>query len=760
MKKTVLCILISVLCFLPSAFPAESGVEAKVIPAGNLPVSVRPGLFGDSGVALTNVATVTDLAGKLDASAATAQAYGSVYIHDGTNTINLTPTNYTPIQMWATNSPQSKAPPLNCVALTNGIRVLVSGVYNVSYNISMTGQNNSIVEAGLFVDEVHQDSTEFNRKISTGADVGSASAGGQLYLTSNQVVSVRRITDTAGAYTVVQGQLIVTKIGLTVQNLPIVTTVAEGNTNNVIAGDAVKNALDSKVNQGNLIATSNTLDAIHIGIFGQSKAVFTYGGNAGLTGEQATGITNTFMVDQTETLGTFYVQTNISCVTTSRWSIELKMAQSLRDRTGKQIYVSKGARSGTTITNFMTGGPYNFTITNALNRMSTIFTNAGKLTAVCWLQGETDAGYTTSSVAYASNLRTMIAQIRALPSVSYNTPIFINDIQPVQGTMAYISLVTKAFYDVAKEDPYVIVVTNGDIAVSADTVHFDEAGQLLLGQRFADYIYNYLSNNATMSQGAVKGEKITAKTLVTDSLIMSDGSSLADCIIPISEQGLWLYAPLRGSLADVSTNGHTNVVFGTQTWPSDSLGQYFLSTNETTYGRIYNFPAITNSDYTVSFAVKRNWGVASGSLNYMMQISSGLIIAITSGTSTNPYTASTPKVTFKDASGTAFAYDVGAQIGTNEFERFAMTVDRNSTNSVIRFYYNGRPATRALPTNDLSVTSGTATTDLTLGNTATNTFLNGGLRDVVVYGRVLSEDEVRRLHANQEQNRSGIRGIN
>jgi len=27
----------------------EAGVEAKVIPAGNIPVSVRPGLLGDSG---------------------------------------------------------------------------------------------------------------------------------------------------------------------------------------------------------------------------------------------------------------------------------------------------------------------------------------------------------------------------------------------------------------------------------------------------------------------------------------------------------------------------------------------------------------------------------------------------------------------------------------------------------------------------------------------------------------------------------------
>ena len=185
------------------------------------------------------------LSNKLDASAATAQAYGSVYIHDGTNTINLTTTNYTPIQMWSTNTSQSKAAPLNCVAMTNGVRVLVSGVYNVSYSLSMTGQNNSIVEAGLFIDEVHQDSTEFNRKISTGTDVGSASAGGQLYLTSNQVISVRRATDVAGAYIVVQGQLIVTKVGLTVIDAfdQIAQSLASGSSNEVPSVAAVNAGL-------------------------------------------------------------------------------------------------------------------------------------------------------------------------------------------------------------------------------------------------------------------------------------------------------------------------------------------------------------------------------------------------------------------------------------------------------------------------------------------------------------------------------------
>lgn len=62
MKKTVLCILIYDLWLLTSAFSAESGLEAKAIPAGNLPVSLRTGLVGDSGISAAEIATTQSVA--------------------------------------------------------------------------------------------------------------------------------------------------------------------------------------------------------------------------------------------------------------------------------------------------------------------------------------------------------------------------------------------------------------------------------------------------------------------------------------------------------------------------------------------------------------------------------------------------------------------------------------------------------------------------------------------------------------------------
>jgi len=65
MKKIVYLVTsILWLCQCQPLPASEAGVESKVIPAGNIPVSIRPGLLGDSGKSAADVATSADLAGK------------------------------------------------------------------------------------------------------------------------------------------------------------------------------------------------------------------------------------------------------------------------------------------------------------------------------------------------------------------------------------------------------------------------------------------------------------------------------------------------------------------------------------------------------------------------------------------------------------------------------------------------------------------------------------------------------------------------
>jgi lysophospholipase L1-like esterase len=68
MKKMLFASVMVCLLEFACTCRGESGVESKVIPAGNIPMSIRPGLLGDSGVAAGDLATVNDLATKLSIS--------------------------------------------------------------------------------------------------------------------------------------------------------------------------------------------------------------------------------------------------------------------------------------------------------------------------------------------------------------------------------------------------------------------------------------------------------------------------------------------------------------------------------------------------------------------------------------------------------------------------------------------------------------------------------------------------------------------
>lgn len=177
------------------------------------------------------------------------QAYGSVYIHDGTNVLAAVTNAYTPVVTWKTAVTNDQAPSINATLMTNGITVLSAGTYKVSHQLSYSGVLSGDIEAAIMINGVHQAHAEFERKLGTGGDVGSASAHGLFYLESNDVVNVAivAVADAdQGDYLLKQAQLIVTKVGLTVQELPITQDISAGTTANVPSGAAVKAAFASE----------------------------------------------------------------------------------------------------------------------------------------------------------------------------------------------------------------------------------------------------------------------------------------------------------------------------------------------------------------------------------------------------------------------------------------------------------------------------------------------------------------------------------
>ncbi len=160
MKKMLFASVMVCLLEFACTCRGESGVESKVIHAGNIPVSIRPGLLGDSGVAAGDLATVNDLATKLSISNITPTV---------TSETNTVPSNKAVDDALALKVDNNNGTATN-LSVSGGLTV--SAVYsNASTTISGT---NAGTYAGVYV---------YHHTDPTYSDVFTNSAG--LFLFSN-----------------------------------------------------------------------------------------------------------------------------------------------------------------------------------------------------------------------------------------------------------------------------------------------------------------------------------------------------------------------------------------------------------------------------------------------------------------------------------------------------------------------------------------------------------------------------------------------
>ena len=88
MKKSAFILCLMLAC---GAHGWPGSVEMRTVPAGNIPVSIRPGLMGDSGVAAANLNTSGNVAQvAADLGLATTNVTGNIYtLSDVTNSYLL-----------------------------------------------------------------------------------------------------------------------------------------------------------------------------------------------------------------------------------------------------------------------------------------------------------------------------------------------------------------------------------------------------------------------------------------------------------------------------------------------------------------------------------------------------------------------------------------------------------------------------------------------------------------------------------------------
>ncbi len=117
-----------------------------------------------------------------------------------------------------------------------------------------------------------------------------------------------------------------------------------------------------------------------------------------------------------------------------------------------------------------------------------------RLTAILWMQGESDSRYPALGPNYFDNLKTLIEAFRRdlkdpkLPFLMgrVNTPADMLDDDKKSIKFRFISNVRAAQEKAVKEIPNVFLIETDDLPKQKDRIHYDAKGQLEMGKRFAD----------------------------------------------------------------------------------------------------------------------------------------------------------------------------------------------------------------------------------------------------------------------------------
>lgn len=117
-----------------------------------------------------------------------------------------------------------------------------------------------------------------------------------------------------------------------------------------------------------------------------------------------------------------------------------------------------------------------------------------RLTAILWMQGESDTRYPALGPNYFDNLKTLITAFRRdlkAPDLPFffgrvNMPADVLEDDKKTLKFPYIQHVRAAQERAAREIPGVHLIETDDLGKQSDRIHYDAAGQITLGRRFAE----------------------------------------------------------------------------------------------------------------------------------------------------------------------------------------------------------------------------------------------------------------------------------
>ncbi|MCY4072178.1 MAG: hypothetical protein OXG60_12845, partial [Chloroflexi bacterium] len=119
--------------------------------------------------------------------------------------------------------------------------------------------------------------------------------------------------------------------------------------------------------------------------------------------------------------------------------------------------------------------------------------------ACLWMQGESDSRHEVAAAQYERNLKRLVSSL-CHDLNQPDMPFIAGLVNPPSDVWSYVSVVRNAQRKVAQTAANVCLVETDGLSKLEDDLHYDSAGQLELGRRFAVRLYQHLGKTSSILQ--------------------------------------------------------------------------------------------------------------------------------------------------------------------------------------------------------------------------------------------------------------------